>query len=292
MSQRSPKTERGDALAIICGGGSLPFAVADAAIRRGRRVVLFALRGWADPQRVAAYPHHWSWMGQFGRFRRVAAREGCRDVVFIGSVVRPSFAQLRPDLWALPLIPRLVRLFRGGDDHLLSGVGRILEEHGFRLLGPQEVAPELLMPPGVVGAQTPSGRDWADVTRGVALLRATSPFDIGQAAVVANNQVLALEGPEGTDQMLARVADLRRAGRIQSSLGAGVLVKATKVGQNPRLDPPSIGPQTVEGTAAAGLAGIAVIAGTTIVAEPERIAAIADRAKIFIVGVNPDGSAP
>jgi DUF1009 family protein len=92
--------------------------------------------------------------------------------------------------------------------------------------------------------------------------------------------------------MLARVAELRRAGRIQSSLGAGVLVKATKVGQNPRLDPPSIGPQTVERTAAAGLAGIAVIAGTTIVAEPERIAAIADRAKIFIVGVNPDGSAP
>ena len=40
-------------LAIICGGGSLPFAVAEAAIRRGRRVVLFALRGFADASRVA-----------------------------------------------------------------------------------------------------------------------------------------------------------------------------------------------------------------------------------------------
>ena len=47
------------ALAIICGGGSLPFALADAAIRRGRRVILFALRGWADPQRVVAYRHYW-----------------------------------------------------------------------------------------------------------------------------------------------------------------------------------------------------------------------------------------
>ena len=58
--------DRETALAIICGGGTLPFALADAAIRRGRRVVLFALREWADPQRVAAYPHHWTWIGQFG----------------------------------------------------------------------------------------------------------------------------------------------------------------------------------------------------------------------------------
>jgi len=46
-------------LAIICGGGSLPFAVAEAVGKRGRRVMLFAIRGWADPQRVASYPHHW-----------------------------------------------------------------------------------------------------------------------------------------------------------------------------------------------------------------------------------------
>ena len=66
-------------------------------MRRGRRVVLFALRGWADPERVAAYPHHWTWMGQFGRFMRIAAEEGCRDVAFIGSVARPSLWQIRPD---------------------------------------------------------------------------------------------------------------------------------------------------------------------------------------------------
>jgi DUF1009 family protein len=290
MSEASPKTKSGDALAIICGGGSLPFAVADAAVRRGRRVVLFALRGWADPQRVAAYPHHWSWMGQFGRFLRVATKEGCRDVVFIGSVVRPSFRQMRLDLRALPLMPRISRLFRGGDDHLLTGLRGILEEHGFRLLGPQEVAPELLMPLGAVGARIPGIQDRADIAHGLALLRATSPFDIGQAAVIAENQVLALEGPEGTDQMLDRVAELRRNGRIQSPAATGVLVKAAKVGQDLRVDPPSIGPQTVDRAAAAGLAGIAVICGTTIVAEPERIAAAADRAKIFVIGVRPDGT--
>jgi len=279
------------ALAIICGGGSLPFALADAAKRRGRRVVLFALRGWADPQRVVAYPHHWVWMGQLGRFIRIAAAEGCRDVVLIGSVERPSFWRMRPDLLVLSLMPRIIRLFRGGDDHLQSGVGRIFEEHGFRVLGPQDVAPELLMPCGAISSSVPNQRDWADISLGLALLRATSPFDIGQAVIVANQQVLAVEGPEGTDQTLARVAELRRNGRIRTPAGVGVLVKAAKIGQDHRIDLPSIGPYTVEGAIAASLAGIAVVAGSTIVAEPERIGAAADRAKIFVVGVDADGTA-
>ena len=280
------------ALAIICGGGSLPFALADAALRRGRRVVLFALRGWADPQRVAAYPHHWSWMGQFGRFMRIAAAEGCRDVVFIGAVERPSLWLMRPDLKTLRLMPRIIGLFRGGDDHLQSGVGRIFEEHGFRLLGPKDIAPELLMPRGAIGAREPGERDLADIALGLALLRANSPFDIGQAVIVADNHVLAVEGPEGTDQTLARVAELRRTGRIRSPKGIGVLIKAAKIGQDQRIDLPSIGPDSIDGAVAAGLAGVAVVAGSTIVAEPARIAAAADRAGIFVVGVDADGTAP
>jgi hypothetical protein len=132
-------------------------------------------------------------------------------------------------------------------------------------------------------------QDQADIARGLALLQATSPFDIGQAVIVADNHVLAVEGPEGTDATLARVAELRRSGRIRAF--GGVLVKAAKLGQDYRIDLPSIGPQTVTAAATAGLAGIAVVAGSTIVAEPERIAAEADRCGIFIVGVA-DGTGP
>jgi UDP-2,3-diacylglucosamine hydrolase len=288
MAQAS---DTGAGLAIICGGGSLPFALADAALHSGRRVVLFALRGWADPQRVAAYKHHWTWMGQFGRFMRLAAEEGCRDVAFIGSVARPALWQIRPDLRVIRLMPELFRLYRGGDDRLLTGIGRQFELHGFHLLGPKDVAPELAMPRGALGACAPNERDLADVTRGLALLNATSPFDIGQAVVVADNQVLAVEGPEGTDQMLARVAQLRTSRCIRTPVGTGVLVKSPKIGQDHRLDLPVIGPPTIEGVAAAGLAGVAVVAGSTIVAEPERIAAAADRAGIFVVGVEPDRAA-
>jgi UDP-2,3-diacylglucosamine hydrolase len=273
-------------LAIICGAGSLPYTVAEAARRQGRGVVLFALRGWADPALVESYPHHWVRFGQLGGFCRIARREGCRDVVFIGSIVRPSLWQIWPDLATLRMMPRVVRMFRGGDDHLMSGVMKVFEELGFRPVGAHEIAPQILMPEGAVGGLRPSPSHQVDIALGLALLRAIGRFDVGQGTIVADGHVLAVEAAEGTDEMLAQVAELRRKGRIRSS--GGVLVKAPKPGQDRRIDLPTIGPQTVAGAARAGLAGIAVVAGEAIMAEPERVTQAADRERIFIVGVRRD----
>jgi hypothetical protein len=102
--------------------------------------------------------------------------------------------------------------------------------------------------------------------------------------VVAGRHVLAVEAAEGTDAMLARVAEMRSSGRVRSPPGSGVLVKAPKPGQDRRFDLPSIGPRTVEAAARAGLAGIAVVAGSTVVAEPEQLIAAANRAKLFVLG--------
>ena len=270
---------------IICGGGSLPFAVADAVTERGRPAVLFAIQGHADRAAVVRYRHHWVALGQFGRLCRLARKEGCRDIVFIGTVVRPAISSVRLDWKTITLLPRIYAMYRGGDDHLLTGIGRVFEEHGFTLHGAHELAPEILMPEGLLGTAAPSDQHHADIARGLALLNAMGPFDIGQAAVVAGNQVIAVEAAEGTDHMLARVAELRRKGRIGTPVGVGVLVKAPKPGQDRRFDLPSIGPRTIEGVAGAGLAGIAVIAGATVVAEPDAIAKAADRAKLFVLGL-------
>jgi UDP-2,3-diacylglucosamine hydrolase len=272
-------------LALVCGGGSLPLAVADLVTARGRSVVLFPLHGAADPQSGARYPRHWVYLGQLGKFSRLARAAGCRDVVFIGSVVRPTLWQLRFDLTALTMLPRIAAAFRGGDNHLLSNVSRLVERQGFRLVAAHEVAPEILVPQGALGHAQPSDRHRADIALGLDYLRAAGPFDIGQAVVVADNRVLAVEAAEGTDQMLTRIAQLRENGRIKTPKGAGVLVKAPKPNQDRRFDLPSIGPQTVEGVTRAGLAGVAAASGETVIAEPEALVAAADRADIFVVGV-------
>ena len=274
-------------LAMICGGGSLPLAVADYVAARGRKVVLFPLIGAGDGLDVARYPHHRIRIGQIGKFMRLARAAGARDVVFIGALVRPRILQTWPDLKALTMMPRIVAAFRGGDDHLLTGMARLLEEEGFTLRGAHEVAPEILAPEGVLGNVQPDEADRADIAFGMAYLDAASPFDIGQAVVVANRHVLAVEAIEGTDQMLARVADLRANGRIRAAHG-GVMVKAPKRGQDRRFDLPSIGPLTVESAVRAGLGGIAVVGGATVVAEADKFVAAAERAGIFIVGLPAD----
>src|SRR5262249_47204618 len=194
--------------------------------------------------------------------------EGCRDLVFIGTLVRPSLTRLRFDWFTLRALPRVLRAFRGGDDHLLSGIARIFEDHGFRLVGAHEVAPEILIPEGTLGRREPDARDHADMTRALALLAAIGPYDVGQAVVIADGHVLAIEGAEGTDGLLDRVADMRASGRIRSPLRRGVLVKAPKPAQDRRFDLPTIGPATVEGAARAGLAGLVVTAGQASLADP------------------------
>jgi hypothetical protein len=167
----------------------------------------------------------------------------------------------------------------------LSGIGDILEQDGFRMVGVKDIAPDLLMPEGSLTRAAPDADAIADIARGRAVLGALSPYDVGQAVVVIDGHVVGVEDIEGTDGLLARVARLRGEGRIRARAARGVLVKAPKSGQDLRFDLPTLGPRTVEGAARAQLAGIAIVAGNTIVAEPQAMIAAADGAGLFVTGL-------
>lgn len=270
---------------VIAAGGVMPFAVADSLIARGVAPVLFALQGACDPQAVTRFHHHWISVGQIGRAMKLFRSENCRDLVFIGTLVRPALSEIRLDWTTIRVLGRVWAAFRGGDDHLLSGIGRILEQDGFRMVGIKDVAPDLLMPVGCVTRAAPDDRAAADIARGRDVLAALGPFDIGQATIVIDGHVVGIEDIEGTDGLLARVARLRGEGRIRARAPRGVLVKAPKTGQDLRFDLPTIGPRTVEGAVKAGLSGIAIVAGHTIVVEPQPMIAAADAAGLFVTGL-------
>ncbi len=273
-------------IGLIAAGGVMPFAVADSLTARGINPVLFALRGACDPVRVERFRHHWISIGQLGKAAKLFRAENCRDLVFIGTLVRPALSEIRLDWGTLRVIGRVWAAFRGGDDHLLSGIAKILESDGFRMVGIKDVAPDLLMPEGCLTLKAPDENAAADIARGRDVLRALSPFDIGQAAVVIDGHVVGVEDIEGTDGLLARVARLRAEGRIRARTARGVLVKAPKSGQDLRFDLPTVGPGTVEGAAAAKLAGIAIVAGNTIVVEPQAVIEAADAAGLFVTGLS------
>src|SRR4030081_1769209 len=272
-------------IGLIAAGGVMPFAVADSLIARGLTPVLFALKGACDPVAVERFRHHWISVGHIGRAMKLFRAENCRDLVFIGTLVRPALSELRLDWGTLRVIGRLLAAFRGGDDHLLSGIGRILEQDGFRMVGIKDVAPDLLRREGCLTLKSPDENAAADIAKGRDVLRALSAFDIGQATVVIDGHVIGVEDIEGTDGLLARVARLRTEGRIRAKAARGVLVKAPKSGQDLRFDLPTIGPRTIEGAAAPRLAGIAIVSGNTIVVEPQAMIEAADAAGLFVTGL-------
>ena len=271
---------------IVAGGGAMPFAVADSLAARGSAAVIFALKGACDPAGVARFRHHWISVGQIGKATKLFRSESCRDLIFIGSLARPALSEIRLDWGTLRVMGLVVAAFRGGDDHLLSGIGRILEQDGFRMVGIKDVAPDLLMPEGAITRAAPDASAAADIARGREVLGALGPFDIGQAAIVIDGHMVAVEDIEGTDGLLTRVARLRADGRIRAKAGRGVLVKAPKSGQDLRFDLPTVGPSTVEGAAKAGLAGIAVAAGNTVVADSQAMIEAADKAGLFVTGLS------
>jgi DUF1009 family protein len=277
-------------IGILAGGGRLPLMIAESVLERGGAVHIVAIDGEADAA-IAPFPHTWVNWGQVGRMVAVLRSEGGGEMVIAGSVRRPDLWKLRPDWGFFQSLPQILDMMAGGDDSVLSRVVRFFEAKGFDVRGAHEVAPDLLADAGQLGAAAFSGRARADAELGFAVRAALGPLDAGQAVVVADGKVMAIEGAEGTDAMLRRVAGMRsRAG--SDGPRSGVLAKGPKPGQELRVDMPAIGPRTAELAAAAGLAGIAAEAGAVLLLDRSETIRAADAAGIAIEGLPQAAVAP
>lgn len=268
-------------IAIFAGGGALPSLVSSAAQAGGQETIIFAIAGEADAASFAGSPVHMLRWGQIGRMFRLAKNAGCRRAIFIGTVARrPNFRAILPDIGTLKLLPRILRLMRGGDDGLLSGVAAIFKERGISLVSPLDIAPGLSLEPGcrVGKPRRHSGSDFAAAHRAA---REIGRRDIAQAAVAAG-EIVAVEDAAGTDALLVRVAVMRGEGRIGRA--GGILVKCMKPQQDPRLDVPTIGPETARLAARAGLDGVAAEAGRTLLAGRAATLEAFQEAGLFLYG--------
>ena len=185
------------------------------------------------------------------------------------------------------MLPKVIAGARKGDDALLRVMVEVFEKAGFEVQGAHEVMDDLTLPLGLLGSRSPNADDLADAGRALEVARAIGQMDIGQAAVVARGLVLAVEAQEGTDAVLARVAELPAHLKGRAGAGAGVLAKAPKPIQETRVDLPTIGLATIHGVARAGLAGIVGEAGRLLVLDREAVIALADELGVFILGVDP-----
>lgn len=279
------RSEKGR-LGIIAGSGLLPFYVAEAARAAGEDPLIIALKN-ENQGGFDSFQQSVIGVGDMAGLKALLSRNGIGRVVLSGGVKRrPEWREIRPTLATLVKLPSVVRtLLSGGDDAVLQMVIKLIEAHGADVIGAQAVAPGLLAETGALGSQSPSDEDLRDIGKAAEAAMALGALDVGQGAVSVGGRIVALEGVEGTDQMLERVAVLRQEGRI-SPRRKGVLVKMCKPNQDVRADLPTVGRSTVVQAAKAGLAGVAIEAGRALVLERDAMIAEANTRGLFVCGID------
>lgn len=271
-------------LGLIAGGGGLPVELARTCVQAGRPVFVIRIRGMAD-EALQAFPGADVGLAQFGGMLAALRKAGCESICFAGIVQRPDFSKLTPDLRALKSLPTVIAAAKQGDDALLRTLLGEFEKEGFRVEGAHEVSAGLTLGEGVLGSVQPSSAHRADIDKAAAVARHLGEMDIGQAAVVCDGLVLAVEAQEGTDAMLTRCAGLADDIRGSRTAPRGVLAKMPKPVQDLRVDLPTVGVRTIELAAEAGLAGVVGQAGGLLLVDRGATKAAADRLGLFILGL-------
>ena len=269
-------------LGIIAGGGSIPKMLIEHCAAQGRDFFVLAIEGNADKALFTDdIPHQWIRIGQAGTGFKRFAEEKVQDVIMIGTIKRPGFFDLVPDLRTTAFFAN-VGAKALGDDGILRALVNEIEAEGMTVRGIHEVMSDLLVKPGILGRHKPDKQALVDIRRGIDVALALGKLDVGQSVVVQQGLVLGVEGIEGTDELIRRCGEYRRKG------DGGVLVKLRKPQQDMRIDLPTIGPRSVSRAQESGLRGIVVHAGNGLIVDEAETIRLADKAGLFIMGINPD----
>ena len=263
----------------------MPIELAKGSIEAGIEPLVVGIRDVASAE-VEKFEHIYLGFGQIGKLFEILHERNIDHVVFAGGIkIRPDFASLKLDWLTVKLLPKILSLMASGDNTLLSGVIDIFESENITMVGAHEIAPQLLCEKSNVVGRKPGKKMLENIQLGFDACKKLGSLDAGQAVIVEAGRVVALEGAEGTDAMIARVAELRKTGQMPLQGKLGVLVKTMKPGQDMRADLPSIGPETINNLKRAGLFGVALEAGCTLILDRDETLARAKAEKLFIYGM-------
>ena len=270
-------------LGMIAGGGMMPVEIINHCNAIGREIFVIGIEPFAkEEEELKDAPHIYAKIGEAGKMLKAFKNNNVYEIVLAGGIKRPSFKEMIPDWEGVKIVTKLA-VKRMSDDKLFRAVMDEIESRGFKVVGIEEVVPDMMFSEGIYGSVKPTADDLDDIKRGITVAKALGAVDVGQAVVVQEGMVLAVEAIEGTDMMLSRASMLRKEGK------APIMVKVLKPGQDMRVDLPAMGLQTIEQLKKYGIKGMAVEAGGILLIEREAVIKMADKEGIFIIGVRISG---
>lgn len=267
-------------LGIIAGGGQLPQVLIKQCKQIGIEPYVVGFKGQTELLSIKEVKLLVTGLARAGEIISFFKKHNVSDLVMIGSIRRPSFSTLKPDLKGMKILSK-ISMKSLGDNALLEILEQELNNEGFTLHGIQDFCDHITAPVGTIGQYQPSQSALRDIKIGIIESQKIGASDIGQSVIIQDGKVVAIEDEEGTDKLIEKSSAL-----LKQSGEKGVLVKSRKPQQSRNLDLPTIGVQTVENAHRAGLAGIAIHANNTIIVDTKKVAEFADQYKLFLHGFN------
>jgi UDP-2,3-diacylglucosamine hydrolase len=212
-------------------------------------------------------------IGQFGKIIKILKVNNCKKVLFAGKVNKPNLSKLKLDLKGIYYIPRIIKSSNLGDAAILKEIIKILKKEKINTVSSTIFTPEFSLKRGNYSKIRPNFQNNKDIKVTIKALNKTNAYNYTQAAVSRNNKVIAIEGKNGTQQMLKQI----------KNKGNGVLVKFPKKKQDIRVDLPTIGLNTFKQCKKAGLKGIVLKHKKNILLDKKKCIQYANKNKMFIL---------
>jgi len=273
-----------DVLGLIAGEGRLPFLVAAGAKQAGLKVICVYLADNAGRSLANEVDVFYKVaVARPGAWIRKLRKHSANRTIMVGRVAKsrlytpwrilrylPDWRAFRIYYWRLRGKDRL-------DDSFLSALADELASGGIVLENSIMYCKEHMATAGVMTKRPPSTSIEDDIEFGWPIVKKLGELDIGQAIVVKEREVIAVEAMEGTAEMI------KRAGQFCKS-GGWTLIKTSKPGQDMRFDVPCVGPDTIRSLAENGGKCLVVEADKTIIIDKPETIELADKLGITILG--------
>ncbi len=269
--------------AFIAGSGALAHEIIINARENNINLYVIALNGISD-ENVIEIANNIVGIGEIGKIIKIIKENNIKKLAIAGYVKRPDFSKIAFDTVGLKILPKILLSAKKGDDAIMRTVLGEFENNNIEVVGPETILHSLLASVGILGDIVPSQNDYEDIKKAAKIVRATGRFDIGQAIVINDGNVLAIEAQEGTDIMLSRIKNLPSHLIGTNENRRGILLKAAKPIQDKRIDLPVIGLETFKNAKNANLKGIAIEAGAGLISQKIELIKAANENNIFIYG--------
>ena len=267
-------------LGLIVGESSLPNFVINKLLKKN---IEFLILDLTKSYIYKRYKNSYSLkITELGKAISILKKNNCKNVIFIGKVERPDISLLKFDTKALFYLPRLFSAFKKGDGNILKEIIKIFKENKLNVVNSMKFTPELIFKDKSINKLKINNTDKSSISKGVKIIKSLSKFDIGQSVVINNGYVLAIEGPEGTDETIKRSLHLLKKYKLKNK---SILVKFPKANQDLRIDLPTIGFDTIKNCIKANIKGIAVKRSQNIILDKDKIINLVKKNNFFIISI-------